>query len=221
MLGTGKLTERLNLLKVSQWDNERFSVRLKDILFCPAFRLQTSTAFHSSCLLFIMCFYFLKTYRIEALNVKLHVFPLQTGVTKSDSDLAQLQTPRTSPGPCELWWSFPQICPLAVFSVPCWPAAPELGHWLFLKISPSRWACMLLASTGVFLYTALTSAASCMLPVPGAKSTQAAVLPIACFQEHTVRGKISRQHCSCRRHFTYLSHNPHHPGPCSRSLLLP
>lgn len=60
----------------------------------------------------------------------------------------------------------------------------------------------------------------CALPVPGAKSTEAAVLPIACLQEYMVRGKINRARCSCTRYFTYVLHTPTNllpvdiPYPC-------
>lgn len=99
--------------------------------------------------------------------------------------------------------------------------ALELGHCLFLKISPSQRVHTLLPWPGVILYAVLTSAPSahclCLVQSP---QRLAAVLPIACLQEYMVRGKINREHCSCMGYFTYVLHSPTNllpvdiPYPC-------
>lgn len=106
------------------------------------------------------------------------------------------------------------LCLLVVFSLSHWPDIPELGHWLFLKTSPSQWGHVLLPCPRVISYPALTSTPTCTLHVTGAKSTQAAVLPVACLQEHVVRGNINR-------HYLFLYKILHTPTTCPHTTLLP
>lgn len=71
-------------------------------------------------------------------NLMTYVFPLQTRVIKPGSDLVQPQVPRTTPCPVSLGDHYLKFCLLILFSIPCQPAAPELGCWLLLKINPSQ-----------------------------------------------------------------------------------
>lgn len=68
-LGTGNLAKRLNLLKVSQYDDERSPVRLKDKTSTLSTLLSSSKYVQLFAVAVSnMSSYFLKMYRIEALT---------------------------------------------------------------------------------------------------------------------------------------------------------